>query len=225
MFSVWAMAPRPPAPGRARAVRPPGRLIRAVRVRRRYRAKRHPRARQAAQPPPALRADPSRGSLPRRGAGLPGVARWRLSRIDSWGACVGSGGGAFRPGACGGSSGSSPSSASRGQSPPSRRPSTTIPRLPAGRFSATCSGSASPSGRRGIVGQSTDTVTQSATLVRLFEGAKSIHVVRDGRDASASRVAETRGVISPGPGPRAWSGGRPGSGGWTPGPARPPDRL
>ena len=38
---------------------------------------------------------------------------------------------------------------------------------------------------------------QAATLVRLFEGAKFIHVVRDGRDASASRVAQTRGVISP----------------------------
>ena len=33
--------------------------------------------------------------------------------------------------------------------------------------------------------------------MRLFEEAKFIHVVRDGRDASASRVAQTRGVISP----------------------------
>ena len=49
----------------------------------------------------------------------------------------------------------------------------------------------------GLVEQSTDTVAQAATLVRLFEGAKFIHVVRDGRDASASRVAQTRGVISP----------------------------
>ncbi|HVL19185.1 MAG TPA: sulfotransferase [Gemmatimonadales bacterium] len=50
---------------------------------------------------------------------------------------------------------------------------------------------------RGLVEQSTDTVAQAATLVRLFEEAKFIHVVRDGRDASASRVAQTRGVISP----------------------------
>jgi hypothetical protein len=49
----------------------------------------------------------------------------------------------------------------------------------------------------GLVEQSTDTVAEAATLVRLFEGAKFIHVVRDGRDASASRVAQTRGVISP----------------------------
>ena len=49
----------------------------------------------------------------------------------------------------------------------------------------------------GLVEQSTDTVAEAATLVRLFEGAKFIHVVRDGRDASASRVAQTRGVIAP----------------------------
>ena len=49
----------------------------------------------------------------------------------------------------------------------------------------------------GLVEQSTDTVAQAATLVRLFEGSKFIHVVRDGRDASASRVSQTRGVISP----------------------------
>jgi Sulfotransferase family len=50
---------------------------------------------------------------------------------------------------------------------------------------------------RGLVEQSTDTVAEAATLVRLFGEAKFIHVVRDGRDASASRVAQTRGVISP----------------------------
>ena len=49
----------------------------------------------------------------------------------------------------------------------------------------------------GLIEQSTDTVAEAATLVRLFEGARFIHVVRDGRDASASRVAQTRGVISP----------------------------
>jgi len=50
---------------------------------------------------------------------------------------------------------------------------------------------------KGLVEQSTDTVAQAATLARLFDGAKFIHVVRDGRDASASRVAQTRGVIAP----------------------------
>lgn len=49
----------------------------------------------------------------------------------------------------------------------------------------------------GLIEQSTDTVAEAATLVRLFEGARFVHVVRDGRDASASRVAQTRGVISP----------------------------
>jgi Sulfotransferase family len=56
---------------------------------------------------------------------------------------------------------------------------------------------AAEAGARGLVEQSTDTVAEAATLVRLFDQAKFIHVVRDGRDASASRVAQTRGVISP----------------------------
>ena len=47
-------------------------------------------------------------------------------------------------------------------------------------------------GRRGIIEQSCDTVAQGATLVRLFPEARFIHVVRDGRDASASRVGQTR---------------------------------
>ena len=50
---------------------------------------------------------------------------------------------------------------------------------------------------RGLVEQSTDTVAAAPTLVRLFPEAKFIHVVRDGRDASASRVAQTRGLICP----------------------------
>jgi sulfotransferase family protein len=56
-----------------------------------------------------------------------------------------------------------------------------------------------PSGRGppGLVEQSTDTIAAAPTLVRLFPEAKFIHVVRDGRDASASRVAQTRGLIPP----------------------------
>jgi hypothetical protein len=50
---------------------------------------------------------------------------------------------------------------------------------------------------RGIVEQSTDTVAQAATLARIFPDARFIHVVRDGRDASASRVAQTHGLIRP----------------------------
>lgn len=44
----------------------------------------------------------------------------------------------------------------------------------------------------GIVEQSCDVVAAAPTLVRLFPEARFVHVVRDGRDASASRVAQTR---------------------------------
>jgi hypothetical protein len=49
----------------------------------------------------------------------------------------------------------------------------------------------------GLVEQSCDTVAQGPTLARLFPDAKFIHVVRDGRDASASRVGQTRGIVYP----------------------------
>lgn len=49
----------------------------------------------------------------------------------------------------------------------------------------------------GIVEQSCDTVAQAPTLLRLFPEASFVHVVRDGRDASASRVSQTRGLIYP----------------------------
>ena len=52
-------------------------------------------------------------------------------------------------------------------------------------------------GAEGLVEQSCDTIAQAPTLVRLFPEAKFIHVVRDGRDASASRVAQTRGLTYP----------------------------
>ena len=52
-------------------------------------------------------------------------------------------------------------------------------------------------GARGIVEQSCDTVAQAQTLARLFPEARFIHVVRDGRDASASRVAQTKGIVRP----------------------------
>ena len=50
---------------------------------------------------------------------------------------------------------------------------------------------------RGLVEQSCDTVAQAPTLLRLFGRSRFIHVVRDGRDASASRVSQTRGLIQP----------------------------
>jgi Sulfotransferase family len=46
----------------------------------------------------------------------------------------------------------------------------------------------------GIIEQSCDTVAQADTLVRLFPEARFVHAVRDGRDASASRV-EQRGML------------------------------
>jgi Sulfotransferase domain. len=52
-------------------------------------------------------------------------------------------------------------------------------------------------GLHGIVEQSCDVIAQAPTLVRLFPEAKFIHVVRDGRDASASRVSQTRGLVYP----------------------------
>src|SRR3954465_9888741 len=48
-----------------------------------------------------------------------------------------------------------------------------------------------------LVEQSCDTIAQGGTLARLFPEAKFIHVVRDGRDASASRVSQTRGLVYP----------------------------
>ena len=52
-------------------------------------------------------------------------------------------------------------------------------------------------GTSGLIEQSCDTIAQAPTLMRLFPEAKFIHVVRDGRDASASRVSQTRGRVYP----------------------------
>ena len=52
-------------------------------------------------------------------------------------------------------------------------------------------------GAEGLIEQSCDTVAQGATLAQLFPEAKFIHVVRDGRDASASRVGQTHGLVYP----------------------------
>lgn len=49
----------------------------------------------------------------------------------------------------------------------------------------------------GLIEQSCDTIAQAPTLMRLFPEAKFVHVVRDGRDASASRVSQTRGLVYP----------------------------
>ena len=49
----------------------------------------------------------------------------------------------------------------------------------------------------GIVEQSCDVIAQAPVLLELFEEARFVHIVRDGRDASASRVAQTRGLVYP----------------------------
>ncbi|MDQ3758789.1 MAG: sulfotransferase [Actinomycetota bacterium] len=49
----------------------------------------------------------------------------------------------------------------------------------------------------GLVEQSCDTIAAAPALLRLFPEAKFVHVVRDGRDASASRVSQTRGLVYP----------------------------
>ncbi len=48
-----------------------------------------------------------------------------------------------------------------------------------------------------LIEQSCDTIAQAPVLMRLFPEAKFIHVIRDGRDASASRVSQTRGLSYP----------------------------
>ena len=49
----------------------------------------------------------------------------------------------------------------------------------------------------GIVEQSCDVIAAAPTLVRLFPEARFVHVVRDGRDASASRVSQRRWLVYP----------------------------
>src|SRR5919201_5632582 len=56
---------------------------------------------------------------------------------------------------------------------------------------------ATDSGAVALVEQSCDTVAAAPTLARLFPEARFIHVVCDGRDASASRVAQTHGLVKP----------------------------
>lgn len=56
---------------------------------------------------------------------------------------------------------------------------------------------AAAEGKSGLIEQSCDTIAQGPTLVRLFPEARFIHVVRDGRDTAASRVAQARWLARP----------------------------
>ena len=51
--------------------------------------------------------------------------------------------------------------------------------------------------KAGLIEQSCDVVAEAPTLARLFPEARFIHVVRDGRDAAASRVGQTRWLTYP----------------------------
>ncbi len=50
---------------------------------------------------------------------------------------------------------------------------------------------------KAIVEQSCDVIAQAPVLVRLFPEARYVHVVRDGRDSSASRVNQRRWLVYP----------------------------
>ncbi|MGI8727851.1 MAG: sulfotransferase family protein [Solirubrobacterales bacterium] len=52
-------------------------------------------------------------------------------------------------------------------------------------------------GKPGLIEQSCDTIAQAPTLMRVFPEAKFIHVIRDGRDTAASRVAQARWLSKP----------------------------
>lgn len=51
--------------------------------------------------------------------------------------------------------------------------------------------------KAGLIEQSCDVVAEAPTLSRLFPEAKFVHVVRDGRDAAASRVGQARWLAHP----------------------------
>jgi hypothetical protein len=56
---------------------------------------------------------------------------------------------------------------------------------------------ATEAAKAGLIEQSCDVVAEAPTLERLFPEARFIHVVRDGRDAAASRFGPTRWLTRP----------------------------
>jgi hypothetical protein len=52
-------------------------------------------------------------------------------------------------------------------------------------------------GKPGLIEQSCDTAAQAPTLLRLFPDARFLHVVRDGRDAAASRIDQANWLGRP----------------------------
>lgn len=56
---------------------------------------------------------------------------------------------------------------------------------------------AAEAGKAGLVEMTCDNTAAAPTLARIFPQARFVHVVRDGRDASASRVRQGRGILFP----------------------------
>ena len=170
-------------------------------LRRRHRPQRHPHRRPAARAQPQPGDDPGRGPLSHRPRRLPRPARRRglagalpaaAARLLVEGLSDAADARAVPR--------SSSASASTPRSPASNRGSPTIHEDACRRLFYELLEFRTGPGRmvRGIVEQSCDTVAQAPTLVRAVPAkARFVHVVRDGRDASASRVAQTRGLIRP----------------------------
>ena len=193
-----------PAPSAADAARPVGNAPPVVFVGGTGRSGTHVLARLLARHP-RLAHGPGRGPLPRRGAGLSRAARRAASRSEtSCGACAGFWWKGFQTRRMRGMYRFVPRERFDARaSTPSRRPSTTTPRRACRQLFYDLlwfrAGEADPRRRTARTGRAEHRHgrRRPPTLARLFPEAKFIHVVRDGRDASASRVAQTRGLVHP----------------------------
>ena len=213
MTDTEATELRAGARGRRRAARgQPG----AVRVRRRHGAKRHARPRPAASRHPQFALVPVEVRFHVEERGFPGLLAGRVSRERLRGPPAGLLVEGLSDGAHAGDVPVRPRAALRGGDRRLRGGYDGDPEGLAAGSSAICSGSGSPTSTpAGLVEQSTDTVAAGRDAGAAVRGRKFIHVVRDGRDASASRVAQTRGVIAPAhpaPGPGVVGGADPARG-------------
>ncbi len=175
--------------------------------RRRHRSQRHARGREPARPPLALLLDPDRVPLPRQPAGLPRPARGPGDQgaVPAQAAPLLVVPDPRRRAVAGGAAAASArapdprpaqdrpaGAASTPRRPRLRRRPTTRTRNAACRelFRELLMPLAEEAGKPGLVEMSCFTVAQAPTLVRLFDEAKLVHIVRDGRDAGSSKVAK-----------------------------------